>query len=63
MADSLMTIQDVADYLGVARHTVYQWRYRGEGPIGFRVGGQVRYRRELVDEWIEAHADERNPAA
>ncbi|MGH8936884.1 MAG: DNA-binding protein [Acidimicrobiia bacterium] len=24
--------------------TLYQWRYRGEGPRGFRVGKHLRYR-------------------
>lgn len=57
-----MTIQEVADYLGVARQTVYQWRYRGEGPTGFRVGGTIRYRREAVDAWLDEHADAPHPS-
>ncbi|WP_344923806.1 helix-turn-helix domain-containing protein [Saccharopolyspora gregorii] len=35
---------DVADYLGVPVGTVYQWRTRGTGPTGKRVGKHVRYR-------------------
>ncbi|MDP8960894.1 MAG: site-specific integrase, partial [Actinomycetota bacterium] len=32
VSDRLLTVAELAEYLGVARHTVYQWRYRGEGP-------------------------------
>lgn len=49
----LLTVQDVADYLGVPVATLYQWRYRREGPPGFRVGRHVRYRQVDVDSWIE----------
>ena len=63
MADALMTIDQLADFLSVARKTIYQWRYRGEGPPGFRLaGGQVRYRQDDVIEWLASQAD-RRPAA
>lgn len=57
-----MTPRELAAFLGVARHTVYQWRYRGEGPRGFKVGGAVRYRPEDVEEWLEEQADAREHA-
>ncbi|HEX5917864.1 MAG TPA: helix-turn-helix domain-containing protein, partial [Nocardioides sp.] len=34
----LWTIDEVADYLGVPKQTVYCWRTSGYGPAGFRVG-------------------------
>lgn len=51
--EQLMTVQELAQYLGVPAGTLYQWRYRREGPPGFRVGRHVRYRRSDVQEWIE----------
>ncbi len=51
--DRLLTVEDLADYLGVSMATLYQWRYRQQGPTGFRVGRHVRYRRADVQEWIE----------
>ncbi|HEU4319881.1 MAG TPA: helix-turn-helix domain-containing protein [Acidimicrobiia bacterium] len=51
--EQLMTIQELAQYLSVPVGTLYQWRYRREGPPGFRVGRHVRYRRSDVQEWIE----------
>jgi len=51
--DRLLTVQDLAAYLGVPVTTLYQWRYRGEGPRGFRVGRHIRYQWSDVAEWIE----------
>ena len=51
--EALLTVQQLADYLGVPVTTLYQWRHRREGPSGFRVGRHLRYRRRDVEEWIE----------
>ncbi len=40
----LWTIEDVANYLGVPKQTVYAWRTSGYGPQGFRVGKHLRWR-------------------
>lgn len=48
----LVTVEELADYLGVPAATLYQWRYRREGPPGFRVGRHVRYRWADVEKWI-----------
>ena len=50
--ERLLTVQDLADYLGVPVATLYQWRHRGEGPPGFRVGRYIRYRRSDIQQWI-----------
>jgi excisionase family DNA binding protein len=50
--DQLLTAQELADYLGVPLATIYAWRYRGEGPPGFRAGKHLRFRRSDVDQWI-----------
>lgn len=34
-------------------------RYKGDGPVGYRVGRHVRYRREAVEAWLEQQADQR----
>lgn len=49
----LLTVQELAEYLGVPVATLYQWRHRREGPPGFRVGRHVRYRWSDVQKWIE----------
>jgi excisionase family DNA binding protein len=50
--EQLLTVQELAQYLGVPVATLYQWRYRREGPPGFRVGRHVRYRWRDVEDWI-----------
>lgn len=54
MNSKLLSIDDVADYLGVPKNTLYQWRTKGYGPTGRRVGKYVRYRPDDVDAWIDA---------
>ena len=50
----MMTVADVATYLGVAVKTVYDWQYAGNGPRQLKIGGQIRYRPEDVDAWLDA---------
>lgn len=60
--DRLMTLAELADMLGVPVNTVYQWRTRGEGPPGYRIGRHVRYRRTAVEAWLELQTDDRHAA-
>ena len=50
--DRLLTVEDLADYLEVPVATIYAWRYRHQGPPGFRVGRHLRYRWADVQRWI-----------
>jgi excisionase family DNA binding protein len=51
-ADKLWTVQQLAEYLGVPVATLYQWRSKGYGPVGLRVGKHVRYRPADVERWL-----------
>lgn len=51
--DRLLTVEELAEYLCVPVATIYAWRYRHEGPPGFRVGKHLRYRSSDVDQWIQ----------
>ena len=55
--DQLMTIEEVGAYLQVPIKTLYDWRHKGCGPSGMRVGRHVRYRRADVDRWLETCRD------
>ena len=57
--DRLMTLAELAELLGVPVNTVDQWRTRGEGPPGYRIGRHVRYRRSAVEIWLETQTDQR----
>jgi excisionase family DNA binding protein len=52
--DRLLTIGELAAFLQVPVGTIYQWRHRGIGPAGLRVGRHVRYRLRDVEAWLEA---------
>jgi excisionase family DNA binding protein len=52
MSDDILTIRDVAEYLKVTEKTVYGLAQKGIIP-GFKVGGQWRFKREDIDQWIE----------
>jgi predicted DNA-binding transcriptional regulator AlpA len=52
--DRLWTPEEVSAFLGgVPVATLYQWRYKGIGPKGRRVGRHLRYKPSDVRAWIE----------
>jgi excisionase family DNA binding protein len=59
--DNLMTVEAVAEYLGVPMATVYAWNSRETGPKRYRLGKHVRYRRADVDAWIDTQATPAGP--
>lgn len=48
----LLNVDEVAEILGVPVATLRNWRYRGEGPVSFKIGGSVRYRKAELERWI-----------
>lgn len=50
--DSLLNIQQVADYLQLNHSTVYQWAQQGRLPA-IKLGGRWRFRQADLDAWIE----------
>ena len=54
--ERLWSIQETAQYLGVAVKTLYQWRWRKIGPRSYTVGKFVRYRPDEVRAWVDGHA-------
>lgn len=38
LRDRLITVQELADYLGVPVATIYQWRSAEQDPMGFALG-------------------------
>ena len=55
--DRLLSIPELAHYLGVPTATIYQWRHHRRGPAGYRVGRHVRYRPSDIERWLEAQRD------
>lgn len=55
--DRLLTPEEVAAFLGIPVKTLYQWRYKGVGPHGVRIGRHVRYRQREVEAWLQQLSD------
>lgn len=56
--EPLLTVDQVARWLGKPKATLYAWRSRGLGPPGIRVGNALRYRRIDVERWLNEHTDQ-----
>lgn len=50
--DRLWGVKDVAAYLGIPVQTIYQWRSKGYGPPGHRMGKYVRFVPDDVRAWV-----------
>jgi len=50
--NELMTLPEVAQYLGLAERTIYLWAQQGRLPA-FKLGSAWRFRRSEVDGWLE----------
>lgn len=46
-----MTAQEIADYLGVHRETIYDMVRKKEIPH-FRIRSRIFFSREVIDDWI-----------
>jgi excisionase family DNA binding protein len=49
----LLTVPQLADYLGVPVSTIYHWRTKGQGPPGFKLGKRVAFRAGDVARWLD----------
>ena len=54
----LMTVSDVAQFLGMHEKTVYHWAGRGRLPC-VRVGSRLRFDPRELDRWISARKEGR----
>jgi excisionase family DNA binding protein len=52
MQDEILTLPEVAQLLKIAEKTVYSMAQKGLLPA-FKVGGQWRFKRVDLDQWIE----------
>jgi excisionase family DNA binding protein len=53
----IMTVKDVAEYLRFSEAKVYKMARAGEVPAA-RIGKEWRFRRDLLDEWIQKESGE-----
>jgi len=59
MKTDIMTIREVANYLKMTEKTIYKLAKERKIP-SFKVGGNWRFKKEAIDEWIEKNMYEGN---
>lgn len=53
MEDRWQSVDEIAEYLGVSKDTVYTWVTTKAMP-GFKVGRFWKFKKEEVDGWVRA---------
>jgi len=53
---TLMTIEDLADYLKVSRRTIYEWLKHNKIPA-VKLVGQWRFQKDKIDSWVQQQAN------
>lgn len=56
ITDRLWTVADASHYLGVPVKTLYQWKWRGEGPPVRKIGRHLRYDPAALKAWVDKAA-------
>ncbi|MDP8257887.1 MAG: helix-turn-helix domain-containing protein, partial [Candidatus Aadella gelida] len=51
MANIVMTVDEVADYLKMKTVTIYKHAQTGKLPA-FKVGSKWRFKKDTIDKWI-----------
>jgi predicted DNA-binding transcriptional regulator AlpA len=51
--EALLSPESVAAFLSIPVKTLYQWRYKGVGPRGLRIGRHLRYLPADVEAWLK----------
>ena len=53
MEDRWLSVEDIADYLGVSKDTIYNWINNKNMPA-HKIGRLWKFKREEVDEWAKS---------
>ena len=53
MEDRWLSVDEIAEYLGISRDTIYTWLNTRDLP-GHRVGRLWKFKRDEVDAWVRA---------
>ena len=53
MQDRWLSVEEIAQYLGVSRDTIYTWVDRTDIPA-HKVGRLWKFRKEEVDDWVKS---------
>ena len=51
-ASSLMSVDELSDYLGLQKQTIYNWLHHRK-IAGIKIGKVWRFNREYIDGWLK----------
>jgi excisionase family DNA binding protein len=60
MEDRWLSVDEIADYLGVSKDTVYTW-LRAKRLPGHKIGRFWKFKKEEVDAWVRSGAANEDP--
>lgn len=52
-----LSVKELSEYLGVAKHTIYSWTSMRKIPF-VKMGGLVRFDIEAIEKWIKENSIE-----
>ena len=53
MSERWLSVEEIAEYLGVSKDTVYAW-IRGRSMPAHRIGRLWKFKAQEVDEWVKS---------
>ncbi|MCF7869681.1 MAG: helix-turn-helix domain-containing protein [Candidatus Omnitrophica bacterium] len=53
----LMTVEELADYLGLQKQTIYNWLHQKK-ISGIKIGKVWRFDRRYIDKWLKSLSKE-----
>ena len=55
--EPFMSVDELANYLGVPKQTIYDWRVNGKGPKAHRFGKRIMFAASDVRSWVDTQRD------
>jgi excisionase family DNA binding protein len=55
--EPLLSVAELADYLGLPVATIYDWRSHGAGPVAHRIGKHVKFALTDVRAWLDGRRE------
>ena len=52
MKERLLSVDDIGEYLGIGRDTIYKW-IETKGLPAYRLGRLWKFKKDEVDEWLK----------
>lgn len=59
ISDRWLSVQEISEYLGVSKETIYRWLDRKSIPAS-KVGKLWKFKKSRVDAWIDSNQSKEN---